>query len=130
MTPKMLKQFDLTVIAEEQQKCAPVLTSIMYRCAKLNIQPISDAVDRDAAEDEELNFEPELGDGTSGWAESRGRNRKQIATVSLCMLCYSRNQQSNVLQMTAGYFAFADNASKRMVEIFHRMGIMVVYETV
>lgn len=32
--------------------------------------------------------------------------------------------------MTAGYFAFADNASKRMVEILHRMGIMVVYETV
>lgn len=42
----------------------------------------------------------------------------------------SRSEQSNVLQMTTGYFAYADNASKRMVEILHRMGLLVTYETV
>ena len=117
VNPKTLEQFDLNIIADEQQKCAPVLTSMLYTCAGLNGPAASDNIDRD--ETDNLVVEPELGDETSKWSESRGRNRKQIATVSLCMLCYSRNQQSNVLQMTAGYFAFADNASKRMVEIFH-----------
>lgn len=46
------------------------------------------------------------------------------------MLCYARNQQSSVLQMTAAYFAYADNTSKRMVEILHRMGFPVTYKTV
>ena len=130
VNPKTLEQFDLKIIAEEQQKCAPVLTSMLYICAGLNSQVASENTDIDEAGD--LVFERELGDNPSGEeeSESRGRNRKQIATVSLCMLCYSRNQQSNVLQMIAGYFAFADNVSKCMVEIFHRMGIMVVYETV
>ena len=32
--------------------------------------------------------------------------------------------------MTASNFAFANNASKHMVEIFHQIKIMVVYKTV
>lgn len=46
------------------------------------------------------------------------------------MLSYARNQQSNILQMTTGYWAFADNATKQMMEILHRMGILVTYETI
>lgn len=31
--------------------------------------------------------------------------------------------------MTAGYFAYAENTSKRMVNTLHRMGLLVTYET-
>lgn len=53
-----------------------------------------------------------------------------IATVSLCMLSYARNQRSNILQVTTGYFAYAENTTKRMVENLHRMSLLVTYETV
>ena len=32
--------------------------------------------------------------------------------------------------MIASYYAFANNASKRMVEIFYWIGIIIIYETV
>ena len=46
------------------------------------------------------------------------------------MLCYARNQQSNILQIATGYLAYADNVPKRTAEILHRMGLPVTSETV
>ena len=129
VSPKTLDLFDLKTIASKQQKCAPMLTFMLYTCAGLDDNQANlDDVDWNEAGNSV--FDMELGNNTSKRTEPRGRNCKQIATASLCMLCYSRNQLSNVLQMTADYFAFANNASKRMVKVFHQMGIMVVYETV
>ncbi len=46
------------------------------------------------------------------------------------MLCYAKNQCSNILQVTAGDFAYADNTTKRIVENLHCMGFLVTYKTV
>ena len=46
------------------------------------------------------------------------------------MLCYAKNQRFNILQVTAGYFAYADNTTKRLVENLHCMGFLVIYKTV
>ncbi len=46
------------------------------------------------------------------------------------MLCYAKNQRSNILQVMAGYFAYADNTTKRMVENLYCIGFLVTYETV
>lgn len=46
------------------------------------------------------------------------------------MLSYARNAWSNILQTAMGYFAFANNATKQMIEILHCMGLLVTYETV
>lgn len=46
------------------------------------------------------------------------------------MLAYSKSKSANLLQMVAGYFAFAQNVPKRCVEAFHKMGLLVTSETV
>ena len=58
------------------------------------------------------------------------RNKALIATICLCMLAYSRSKYANLLQMVAGYFAFAQNMPKRCVEVFHKMGLLVTSKTV
>ncbi len=46
------------------------------------------------------------------------------------MLCYVKNQRSDILQVPAGYFAYVDNTTKRMVENLHYMGFLITYKTV
>ncbi len=46
------------------------------------------------------------------------------------MLYYTKNERSNILQVTVSYFAYADNTTKRIVENLHCMGFLVTYETV
>ena len=46
------------------------------------------------------------------------------------MLCYAKNQRFNILQVTAGYFAYVDNRTKRMIENFHYIGFLIIYKTV
>lgn len=59
-----------------------------------------------------------------------GRNCILIAMVLLCILCYTRNQYSNILQVTAGYFVYADKITKGMVENLYCMSYLVIYETI
>lgn len=139
VNPESLDAFDPETIARLQRTCAPMITSILRTCAGENgfddAEHDSDDTDdtddsSDDTEDAGLpNEELELGDPRPT-AQRRGRDRQQIATISLCMLSYAQNHQSNVLQMATGYFAYADNTSKRMVEILHRMGLLVTYETI
>ncbi len=46
------------------------------------------------------------------------------------MLCYAKNQCSNILQVMAGYFAYADNITKRIVENLYCMDFLVTYKIV
>lgn len=58
------------------------------------------------------------------------QNKAYIATICLCMLAYSRRKYAKLLQMIAGYFAFAQNMPKQCVEVFHKIGILVTGETI
>ena len=57
-------------------------------------------------------------------------DRGLISTTALCMLCYGRSDRSNALQGLLSYFLFAINTAKRCVEVLHRLGLSVAYETV
>lgn len=59
-----------------------------------------------------------------------GRNHILIAIVAFYMLYYTKNQLFNILQVTAGYFAYTDNTTKRMVENLYCIGFLVIYKTV
>lgn len=48
-----------------------------------------------------------------------------IAIAVLCMLCYGRSKRFNLLQAANGNFSFAHNVSKRFVEIFHQIGMVL-----
>lgn len=53
-----------------------------------------------------------------------------MAVVCLSMLCYAWNKRSNILQRINDQFAFANNVTKRFVEAFHQMGMIVLYESI
>ena len=46
------------------------------------------------------------------------------------MLSYAKNQRFNILQVTVGYFAYADNITKCMVENLYYIGFLVIYKIV
>ena len=58
------------------------------------------------------------------------RNRALISVVSLALLCYSRNERSNMFQKVIGHYAFSSNIPKQSVKSFHQMGIIVSYESI
>ncbi|MCJ1346581.1 hypothetical protein MMC31_004799 [Peltigera leucophlebia] len=126
-----LGKFDALAIAQCQRHCAPLLTTVLRTCT--GIERVDDKQALDSNDEEEDGIK--LGDALpqeipEDQEVTHGRDRILIATVLLCMLCYARNQQSNILQVTAGYFAYTENKTKRMVENLHRMGFLVTYETV
>lgn len=91
----------------------------------------NDSIHRDSIADDGIGNESE----TSSTIQIKKRMRQQqnkgfIATICLCMLAYSRSKDANLLQMVAGYFAFAQNMPKWCVEVFHKMSLLVTSETV
>lgn len=58
------------------------------------------------------------------------RNRALISVVSLALLYYGQNEHSNILQRVIGHYAFSGNISKRSVESFYQIGIIVSYESI
>ena len=82
--------------------------------------------------DDNLVADVELGDKAAPQIEflSRGQHKLLIATISLCMLSYARNTRSNILQVAMGYFAFADNSTKQIMEILHCLGVQVTYKII
>ncbi len=125
-----LEKFDAISIAWYQRHCAPLLISILRTCTGMKSVDDDQELYSDNEEDR-----LELGDAPpqeipEDQEVTQGRNCTLIATVALCILCYAKNQHFNILQVTAGYFAYADNTTKRMVENLHRMGFLVIYEIV
>ena len=81
----------------------------------------------------DLDNEPamELGKQQSQEKHSlHNRDRGLVATIFLCMMCYARNQQSNLLQIIIDYLAYADNIPKQTAEILHQMGLLMTSETI
>ncbi len=125
-----LGKFDAISIAQCQRHCASLLTSILRTCSEM--KSVND--DQKLHSDDEKDG-LELGDAPlqeipEDQEVTRGRDRILIATIAFCMLCYIKNQRSNILQVTAGYFAYADNTTKHMIENLHCMGFLVTYKTV
>ena len=115
VSPEALDSFDIKAIARCQNQIALFITSILRSTVGM-----TDAFKNNKFDEVEVVEEVELGDATAHQTKLplRSRNRLLIATVSLCMLSYARSVRSNVLQTMMGYFAFADNTTKRMMEFY------------
>lgn len=139
-----LEKFDLKAISKQQCTFALFLTSLLDVCVGIEKNKDSDQEDNSNEdetniynpvtkdEEESIGVNLELADKmpTIETLTLRGCNKLLVATVALYMLSYARNKQSNVFQITNGYFAYAHNASKRMVEVLHCIGLLVIYETI
>ncbi len=125
-----LGKFDAVSIARCQRYCAPLLTSILRTF--LGMESVDDNQKLHSNDEEDglkLGNAP-LQEIPEDQEVTRNRDRILIATVALCMLYYTKNQRSNILQVTAGYFAYTDTTTKCMVENLYRMGFLVIYETI
>ena len=119
-----LDKFDVKVVAERQKQVAPFTTSLVRAAAGL------DNVD-DSAFDSDDEPAVELSKQQLQKKHSlRSQDWSLIATVSLCMMCYARNQQSNLLQVVISYLTYTDNVPKQKAKIFHRMELLITPKTV
>ncbi len=125
-----MEKFDAVSITQCQRHYAPLLTSILRTCTRI------ESVD----DDQELHSNDEedglkLGDALpqevlEDQEVIRSRDCILITTIAFCMLCYIKNQRSNILQVTTSYFAYVDSTTKRMVENLHCMGFLIIYKTI
>ena len=116
-SPQKLSAFSFTDVDQQHQAIAPFTRQLLRCCVKGSDITLRGTEDEDAEElPEEL---PELRDDMRredallSNRRDATRNRALVAVVALCMLCYGRNERSNLLQTIIGYFAFASNVPKR-----------------
>ncbi len=125
-----MEKFDAVFITQYQRHYAPLLTSILRTCTRI------ESVDDDQelySNDEEDGLK--LGDTLLQEVPEDqevicSRDFILIATVALCMLCYIKNQRSNILQVTTSYFTYVDSTTKRMIENLHCIGFLIIYQTI
>lgn len=55
-------------------------------------------------------------------------NRPFITVVSFAMLYYAQSKWSNLLQRVIRQFTFANNISKRYIELFYQISMIVLYK--
>lgn len=60
----------------------------------------------------------------------QGKNHILIATVAFYILCYTKNQRFNIMQVMISYFSYSNNTTKRIIENLYCMGFLVIYKTV
>ena len=58
------------------------------------------------------------------------QNKALIATVSFYMMAYAKNKYTNLFQMVTSYFIFTHNVSKRGIDVYYKMGLIILYKTV
>ncbi|KAA8913110.1 hypothetical protein FN846DRAFT_886795 [Sphaerosporella brunnea] len=108
-TPEHIESFNPTLLQSAHQRYTPTLHAILHGILhKDNSRPAQDDSRR----------------------KQRPYDRDLVATAAICMLSYARHRESNGLQALVGYFLFASNTSKRTIEVLHRFGLSVSYETI
>lgn len=126
MNPQTLRTFSFVAIDRAHKQEAPFL---LRACVDSHDRIIDDpnldlANDIPLLRDNMINA-PELEEQTLP-----KRNKALISVVSLALLCYARNERSNLFQRVIGHYAFSGNIPKRSVESLHQMGIIVSYESI
>lgn len=118
--PERIGKFTPGLLDAAHRQHAPILRSLLHRRTKADQYPPIQwsAGDEGAASG--------AGPGGRHWQ----MDRSLISTAALSMLCYGRSDRPNALQGLLGYFLFAMNTDKRCVEVLHRLGLSVAYETV
>ena len=62
--------------------------------------------------------------------QRRHRRRQRWLTVVTAGLVHCRSQKKNLLAANVGYFLFASKTPKRVIEIIHRLGLSISYESI
>lgn len=131
MDPSRIESFNMVTIDKEHQRDAPFLRSLLRVIVNSSSAVISKDFDDS---DREL---PKLANNMHGdfflLLEEKTPyrcNRATVAVAVMCMLCYACNERSNLFQAVNGHLSFAHNVPKRYIEIFHQLGIIVLYESI
>jgi hypothetical protein len=60
----------------------------------------------------------------------RPRNKPMMVEFGMSMLAYARSKNANLVQGNMGYFLNAASTGKRAIEVLHRLGVSICYESV
>ncbi len=129
MNPWQLREFSLVAIDRAHKQEAPFTRSLLQACVDSH-DHIIDNLNLDLADDILLLRDNMVGPPELEEQNSSKRNRALISIVSLALLYYGWNKRSNIFQRVIGHYTFSDNISKRSVESFHQIGIIVAYESI
>ena len=129
VTPERFKSFSFITINKEHKKNAPFTRMLLRACIDSDTGIVTNPDVDFANEIPSLRDEMDINQILKDRITPK-RNRALVAVVCLSMLCYARNERSNIVQRVNGQFAFANNVPKRFVEAFHQMGMIVSYESI
>ncbi len=129
MNPRRLREFLLVAIDRVHKQESPFTRSLLQACVDSHDHIIHD-LNLDLADDIFLLCNNIVDPPELEKQNLSKRNRALISVVSLALLCYGRNECSNMFQRVIGHYAFSGNISKRSVESFHQIGIIVSYESI
>ncbi|KAF8475090.1 hypothetical protein BDZ91DRAFT_789320 [Kalaharituber pfeilii] len=121
-TPELINNFSIDSLVEEMKRIAPITLDILRRAG----------AGTRLAEDSGLETNEDIV-GSSNGVPKIGRwkrNKNLIITTAICLIGYSRSKNCNFLQGMMGYFLLAGNVGKRQIEVCHKLGLSVSYETV
>ncbi|KAI5780368.1 hypothetical protein DFH27DRAFT_617892 [Peziza echinospora] len=114
--PQKIRNFDILTIIGEMQKKSPILSGSLASVGGIGRQQkkMESGESRDAG-------------GVGG---KPIRNKTLIVCAAISMLSYANMKNTNSLQGMMGYFLFAANAGKRVVDVLHKLGSTMSYEAV
>lgn len=93
-----LGNFDAFAITQCQCYCGPLLTIVLHICTGIENVDNNQALDSNDEKEDRVELKDALPQKIPKDQEvTHGRDYILIATVSLCILCYARNQRSNIL---------------------------------
>ena len=69
-------------------------------------------------------------DGQDSELEVKRRDKGILVDFSMSVLAYARSKNANLVQENMGYFLNATCTSKRTIEVLHRLGVSISYESV
>lgn len=129
MNLQRLRTFSLVGIDRAHKQKAPFLRSFLRACVNSHDHIIDDP-NLEQANENLLLYDNMINPLELEEQTLPKRNRVLISVVSLALLCYARNEHSNLFQRVIGHYAFSSNIPKRSVESLHQMGIIVSYESI
>ncbi len=124
-----LKEFSLVAIDKAHKLEAPFIHSLLRTCINSH-DHIIDNANLDLVDDILLLCDTIVDRSELKEQNLSKLNKALIFVVNLALLCYGQNEHSSMFQRAISYYVFSGNLSKRAVESFHQMGIIVLYESI
>jgi hypothetical protein len=120
-SPRDIAEFDFNKITQTIQTTAPIFWSVVATVVPVG----TDVYEMDSDE----GGNPETASQKKSKCH-RGRNKPLMMTFAISLLCYARTKNANLIPGQMGYFLVATGTGKRTIDVLHRVGVSICYESI